>query len=278
MNRVHFLLIVLLINSKLLLGQGVYFKASSNYNISASNQQMPEYFSYHLSVPGSAGTSTVYSINLNVAEFSIASGHNFQGTIGYALNDFLSFELKFSTFSNLKKEFEALPQLYGLNGKTEWDLHYYSLLPTVLLGQTFNKSAVNIFVYSGLGLSKLKIKASLGGFPQDKEYEFENSNTFSWGYGLEYVYVFSKHFSLFTNIGINNTNYTPERAELISSSLSMNNFSTIEKEIKYVDKITNIEVDYSGSTDSDSPEIRLKEKLKLNSVYLGIGFKYTLNK
>lgn len=276
MKRVNFLLIVLLINSSILFSQGIYFKANSNYNFSTSTQQMPEYFAYQINLPAGYGMSG-YNINLSVNDFSVASGLNFQGSAGYSFNDFLSFELKFSTFSNSKKEFKASPEYeYAANGKTEWDLHNYSLLPTFLFGHTFNKSTVNVFVYSGFGLSKLNIKASLN--EDFREYEFDNSYTFSWGYGMEYNYSISKNFSLFTNIGINNTNYKPEKAELISSSYSMEYLTTSQKEIKYVNKITNLELGYNGSSVSDSPEIRLKETLKLNSIFWGIGIKYTLKK
>jgi hypothetical protein len=278
MKRTRFLLIVLLINSTLLFSQGIYFKASSNYNFKTITQQMPEYFSYKITVPSYFGWGNTYSYNINfsVNEFSVSSGRNLQGAVGYSFNDFLSFEIKFSTFGNSKKEFEASPKPYGPNGKTEWNLHSYSLLPTILFGQTFNKSTINIFVYSGFGFSKLNIKASLD--ENFREYKLDENNTFSWGYGLDYAYTISKHFSLFTNIGINNTNIEPKKAKLISSSSSMEYMTVSQKEIQYVNEITNLELGYYGSSDPNSPEIRFKETLKLNSVYWGIGIKYTLKK
>ncbi|PTB96475.1 hypothetical protein C9994_07120 [Marivirga lumbricoides] len=276
MKKIAFLLTLFISYACFSFGQGVYLKASSNYNFSASTQQMPEYFTYRVNLPGGSAING-YNINLSVNEFSLSSGLNFQGAVGYSFNDFLSFEIKFSTFGNSKKEFEASPELtYAANGKTEWKLQNYSLLPTLIFDQTFNKSTVSILVYSGIGFSTLKIKAS---FNEDfREYEFDRSNTFSWGYGLEYNYSFSKQFSLFTNIGINNTNYTPEKAGLISSSNSLEYLTTSRKEIQYVDEITNLELWYNGSSDPDNPEIRLKETIKLNSVFWGVGIKYELKK
>jgi hypothetical protein len=276
MKKLTVLLFINVLNMYLAFGQGIYLKTSSNYNFSASTQQMPEYFTYQVNLPAGYGMSG-YNINLSVNEFSLSSGLNFQGAVGYSFNDFLSFELKFLTFKNSKKEFEASPELeYAANGETEWELHNYSLLPTLILGQTFNKSNVSILVYSGFGFSKLNIKASLN--EDFREYEFDRNNTFSWGYGLEYNYSISNKFSLFTNIGINNTNYKPEKAELVSSSYSMEYLTTSQKEIQYVDEITNLELGYNGSSDPDNPEIRLKETLKLNSIFWGIGIKYTLKK
>jgi hypothetical protein len=237
---------------------------------------MPEYFTYKIKMPASSDYGERY-LNLNVNEFSVSSGLNFQCAAGYSFNDFLSFELKFSIFGNSKKEFEASPKLdYASNGKTEWDFNNYSLLPTFLFGQTFNKSTVSIFVYSGVGFSKLNIKASLN--KEFREYEFKRNYSFSWGYGLEYDYSISKKFNLFINIGINNTNYKPERAELTSSSYSLKFMTTNEKEIKYVNEITNLELGSKGSSDPNSPEIRLKENLRLNSFFGGVGIKYVLKK
>lgn len=248
--------------------QGVYFKTSANYNISTINRPMPEYFSYQVSSPYG------FSFNvLNINEFSIASGLNLQGTVGYSLNDFLSFELRISTFRNSKKIFENPPESQFTNGKAECDYGSLSLLPTVLFGQTFNKSTISIFAYSGLGYSNLNIKASLN---EDyfNEYEFAKSKTFSWGYGLEYAFAVSKKFSVFTNIGVNNSIYKPKKAELISSSSSLEYLTTSQKEIKYVDEITNLQLEYNAN----SPEVRLNQTLKLNSIYFGLGIKYTLNK
>ena len=278
MRKLFILPLFLTIITSNIFCQGIYFKASSNYSFSTCNQQMPEYFSYQIELPTYMGTTeSYYNVNTSSNEFSISSGLNFQGTAGYSINDFLSFELKFSAFNNSKTEFDASPELkYAANGNTDWVFHNYSLLPTVLFGQTFNKSTVNIFFYSGLGISKLNIKASLN--ENFREYEFDKNYTFSWGYGLEYDYSISKNFSFFTNIGINNTNYKPEKSELISSSFSMDYLTTSQKEIQYVDKITNLELGYNGSSVSASPEIRLKEVLKLNSVFLGIGIKYMIKK
>jgi len=271
MKRTCYLLILILIKFTHLFSQGVYFKASSNYNISISKQQMPEYFTFQIYVP--YGASISGDVNLSVEEFSIASGLNLQGAAGYSFKDFISFELKFSTFSNSEKKFKASKEhVFAFSGETEWNLCGYSLLPTVLFGQTFNKSTVNIFVYSGFGLSKLNIKALLN--EDFREYKFDRSYTFSWGYGLEYSYSISKNFSLFTNIGINNTSYTPRKAKLTSSSYSMEYLTTSQKEIEYLDEINNLELGYN----SNSPEIRLRETLKLNSFYWGIGIKYTLIK
>lgn len=275
MKRINYFLIILIVKSAVLHSQGVYFKTSVDYNIAASSQQMPQYFSYKINYGMGPGS---YNINLNVNDFSVAAGVDFQGAVGYSVNDFLSFELKFSTFSNSEQEFDAYPASeYVLNGKTVWDLHHYDLLPTILFGKTFNRSKINVFLYSGLGISQLNIQASVN--DNFCEYKFGTSDVFSWGYGLEYSYSISNGFSLFTSIGINNTNYKPEKARLISSSSSMEYLTTSQKEIKYVDEITNLNLSYYGGTgDPQKPETRLSETLRLNSIYFGFGLKYAFKK
>lgn len=276
MKHAKYLIIVLFIKSTPLFGQGFYLKASSNYNISSSKQRMPDYFTYRV---GYWGGSQILDFIVN--DFSIASGSDLQGTAGYSFNDFLSLELKLSAFRNSKKEFKVSPDEIL---RTNWDLRNFSLLPTILLGKTFNKSTINIFICTGLGYSKLNLRASLHGEGLSnlnfREYEFDRSYTFSWGYGLEYTFSISNKLSIFSNIGINNTYYIPEKAHLISTGIPMQYLTTSEKEIQFVNNITNLDVlsYYYYSSDPNKPDIKLKETLKLNSIYLGFGIKYTLKK
>jgi hypothetical protein len=279
-NKFYVILVALILQSTFLHSQKIYFKVGGNYHISSTTQKMPEYFDYTVNIRPSGGISTL-PVNLQVDEFSVASGISFQGGIGYSLNDFLSTELRFSTFSNTKKEFKASPELQTMpNGITNWELRQYNLFPTILFGKSFGRSAINIFVYAGFGLSKLTIKVSqtITNFDDFRKYEFSNSSSFSWGYGIEYSYSLGKKMSLFTNIGINSTYYKPVKAQLESSSAPIAYFTTSQKEIKYVDEIENLELDYNGKNKSDIPETRLKETLKLSSIYLGVGIKYTLKK
>jgi len=250
--------------------QRVYFKVSPGYNIAVSTQKIPDYLSHQVEMGTSSGFQK-YNINLNVNKFSVASGLNLQVAAGYPLNDFISFEIRFSAFTNSRKKFDASPPL-GTYGKTEWDLKSYSLLPTVLFGQTFNKATVNIFAWSGVGATNLNIITS---YREDyREFEFDRQATFSWGYGLEFSYVITGKYSLFTNIGINNSYYSPEKAHMISSYYPPAYLNTYQKEIEYVDEIRSLQLG-SGGVPVSGPEIRLKETLRSHSLSLGIGIKYT---
>jgi hypothetical protein len=277
-NKFNLILVALILQTTFLYSQKIYFKVASNYHFSTNTQKMPEYFDYTVS-----SRIGILPVNIDVEEFSVASGISFQGCIGYSFSDLLSVELKYSTFSNTKKEFNASPEQQLMpNGITNWKLRQYNLLPTILFGKSFNKSSVNIFIYSGFGLSKLNInvKALQSNVIDDnyRKYEFSSSNSFSWGYGVEYSYSFWEKMSLYANIGINSSYYKPVKAQLESASIPVEYFTTSQKEIKYVDEIENVELNNNGSNKPDIPEIRLNETLKLSSIYLGIGIKYTLKK
>ncbi len=269
MKLTHCLLFVFLLNASCLLGQGLYVKAGSNFHISTERYQMPRYFDFGIQTPSSTGIGA-NNVNVNNNEFSVASGFNFQGAVGYAINDFLSVEMKISTFSNFKREIEASPRSeYGLNGETEWNLRSYSLLPTIYLGHSFGKSSMNIFVFTGAGFNQLNIVAYMPKRPEEhSEYEFDQSWAFSWGYGLEYSYSVNDRWSLFTNIGFNYSHHFFNHAKLISSSMNLDYLTAYQKEIEYVNEILNVDFDYRKK-----PERRLKETLKLNSVFLGVGVK-----
>ena len=285
MKLFHCLLFVFLLNASCLLGQGLYVKAGSNFHISTGTQEMPQYFDFTFPLPViTPDRYVINKSNLRSNKFSVDAGYSFQGEVDYVINNFLSLGLKFSTFKNTEKDFEASPKSqYPLDGKTEWDLRSYSLLPTVYLGQDFGKSRVNIFMFSGLGVNQLDIKALYNhgfeaerNYPAYKSYEFDKSWVFSWGYGVEYAYAITERLSLLANVGVNNSRYNFNGAKLNESSFyGLERMSTYEKEIEYVKEISNIDLVHNAE---DSPERRLKEPLKLNSVYVGLGLKYALKK
>lgn len=270
MTRTLYIFVALLLVSSSVWGKEIYVKASSNFHVSTNNQTMPQYFIFENVMPHVYGGS----IGFTSTNFNLASGFSYQGTVGYAINDIISFELGVSSFKNINKEYSVEPSVFN-NTKSLWNFHQLSFLPTVLFGKDFGKSRVNIFANAGIGISSLTIKASIDEYLY-KEYEFEKSTVFSWGYGIEYAYCISEHFSIFSQLGINNSYTTPKSAKLVASSEDMDYLSTYKKEIVYVDEIKNLDVGSSGNSAYDQPEQRLSETLQLNSIYLGVGIKYLI--
>jgi hypothetical protein len=254
--------------------QGIYFKVAPGYNFAVSTQQMPDYLSHQVILPSGSGFSR-YNINLNVYEFSIASGLNLQAAAGYPVNDFISFELRISAFTNSRKKFEASPPL-GIIGTTEWDMKRLSLSPTILFGQSFGKATFRVFAWSGIGTADLNIITSIN--DDYHEFEFNKRATFSWGYGLEFSYDFSEHFSIFTNAGIDNSYYRPSRAYMVSSYYPPETLDTYQTVVVYVDEITDLEMWWGSMPVTTEPDFRLKETLISNSLSTFVGIKYTMGK
>lgn len=267
---------LVLLQNGLASGQSLYMKAGGQYNVPVSKDPLPEYFSFNIS-----GYLINVNVNFDNPDFSVAEGANAMWTFGYSFNDFLSLELGASYFSNTKKEFIASPaNKNGANGKTNWDYKNYNLLPAIVFSRAFNKSALDFKLYTGIGLSDLDVKATYDNLYY-KNYTFNKSISYSYGYGMEYLYNLSPTIQLYANAGINNTFYSPKHAKMVASSGNFKSTSVFYNEIDYVKDISNISGYYYNShfiTDTDKPEIRTRETLKANSFYFGIGIKYTLIK
>jgi hypothetical protein len=274
MKKLFMLVLLLSIADASVYCQGMYFKLSPGYNFAVNTQQMPDYLSHQVIIATGSGFSS-YDINLNVYEFSIASGLNIQAAAGYALNDFLSFELEISAFTNSRKKFEASRPI-SLYGTTEWDMKRISLSPTILLGQSFGKATIQVFARSGIGMADLNIITSIN--DDYHEFEFNKRATFSWGYGLEFSFNISEFFSVFTNVGIENSYYCPGKAHMVSSFYPLETLFTYQKEVVYVDEITDLEMWSLTMPIATEPDIRLKETLISNSLSTFIGIKYTMGK
>ena len=273
MNRLLLIILLLLIRGGLTLSQGLYFKLFPGYNFSVSAQQMPDYLTHQVMIPTGTGFGR-QNVNLNDPEFSVASGVNLSAAAGYEVNDFLSVELRLSGFANTRKQFEAAGRDL-MNGETEWDFRSLSVMPAIVFGKTVNKTSLNIYAFSGIGAADLRVTTIIEG--DRRRFEFDRAPLFSWGFGLEFCYALSRKLSLFAEAGITSSYYyKPDRAHLVSSTLiPAEDFMTYQKEFVYRDEITNISTDPYGMPDPNSPDTRLRETLRSNSLAAGIGIKIT---
>lgn len=272
MNRFFFILLVQLITGGLAFSQGLYFKLFPGYSFSVSRQQMPDYLTHEVMLPTGTGFSR-QNVNLNDPEFSVASGINLRAAAGYSINDLLSVELRFSGFANSRKHSEAASTGF-INGESEWDFRSLSVMPAVVFGRTVNKSSLNIYAFSGIGAADLGVTTIIS--EDHRTFEFDRAPLFSWGFGLEFCYALSGKLSLFADAGISSSYYRPDRAHLVSSTVfPVENLLTYNKKFVYLDEIINISMDPFGRPDPNSPDIRLKETLRSNSLAAGIGIKLT---
>ncbi len=147
-------------------------------------------------------------------------------------------------------------------------------MPAIVFGRTVNKTSMNIYAFSGIGAADLGVTTI---FNVDRRtIAFDRAPLFSWGFGLEFCYALSGKLSLFADAGISSSYYSPDRAHLVSSTtFPVENLLTYNKEFVYLDEITNIGLDPFGRPEPDSPNVRLKETLRSNSLAAGIGIKLT---
>ena len=273
MNRLLIIFLLQLITGGLAFSQGVYFKLFPGYSFSVSREQMPDYLTHWVRV--STGTGFTYrNANLIDPEFSVASGVNLGAAAGYEVNDLLAVELRFSGFANTRKHFEAANTGF-INGESEWDFRSLSVMPAIVFGKTVNRTSLNIYAFSGIGTADLEVTTI---FNDDRRtIEFDRAPLFSWGFGLEFCYAVSGKLSLFADAGITSSYYRPERAHLVSSTtFPAENLLTYQKEFVYLDEIINIGMDPFGRPDPNSPDTRLRETLRSNSLAAGLGIKLTL--
>ena len=273
MNRLLIIFLLQLITGGLAFSQGVYFKLFPGYSFSVSREQMPDYLTHWVRV--STGTGFTYrNANLIDPEFSVASGVNLGAAAGYEVNDLLAVELRFSGFANTRKHFEAANTGF-INGESEWDFRSLSVMPAIVFGKTVNRTSLNIYAFSGIGTADLEVTTI---FNDDRRtFEFDRAPLFSWGFGLEFCYAVSGKLSLFADAGITSSYYRPERAHLVSSTtFPAENLLTYQKEFVYLDEIINIGMDPFGMPDPNSPDTRLRETLRSNSLAAGLGIKLTL--
>ena len=273
MNRLLIIFLLQLITGGLAFSQGVYFKLFPGYSFSISEQKMPDYLTHWVRVPTGTGF-TYQNANLIDPEFSVASGVNLGAAAGYEVNDLLAVELRFSGFANTRKHFEAANTGF-INGESEWDFRSLSVMPAIVFGKTVNKTSLNIYAFSGIGTADLEVTTI---FNDDRRtFEFDRAPLFSWGFGLEFCYAVSGKLSLFADAGITSSYYRPERAHLVSSTtFPAENLLTYQKEFVYLDEIINIGMDPFGRPDPNSPDTRLRETLRSNSLAAGLGIKLTL--
>ena len=272
MKRLFVIFLVLVVTGGTLFCQGLYFKVFAGYNQAVSRHHMPAYLTHQVVIPTGTGFAR-QSINLDVPQFSVASGVSPGVAAGYPINDFISVELRFSGFVNARKQFEASPERVT-SGATEWDFRSLSVMPAIVFVKTVNKTSMNIYAFSGIGTADLDVTTI---FHDDhRRFEFDRAPMFSWGFGLEFCYAVSGKISLFADAGISNTYYKPDRAHLVSStSYPTSALLTYQMEVIYLDEITNIGLDPFGRPLPDSPDTRLRETLISNSLAAGIGIKLT---
>jgi len=260
-------------------GQYFYLKPQAKYHFPLTSQKAPEFFDAAIIVSTNTGNYYTYIITHNT-DFSLARGLSYGGTAGYMFSEFFAIEAGLHYFQEKQElKSEDIPPHYPL-GSTSWQFRTFNFTPSFVISRSAGKFTISAKAGLLAGLSSLG-KSIFFDFKR-KTYKFNRS--FSTGYviGMEFGFRLNKRISFTAEAGIENQFYRPRKALIRYDDFTYYNLDELPaflKEIIYVRKIDNETVYYDSQsdtyfTDYYKPLMRLKETIKLNSFYTGIGVKY----
>lgn len=260
------LTIILSLVSFKMFGQGSYFKLDVGYG---------------LSMAGDYGLKKqIYTDDLEDFEYnkmSYGAGLNFGGTFGYMFNQNMGLEMGVSYLIGAKQSSEYI---YSRFGQTTYNFEAIGkmlrLMPSIII--TPDYKVLNPYVRFGMviGMGSLLY----GTIENDEGDEYVNKYNYSGGLSLGHVsslgatYKTSEKAGIFFELNAVNMSFSPTKGELIESSENgrsdLHEYTTREKEIKYVTSYNSLDDKKSASEPSQSPRF----SLPFGSINLNIGFKY----
>lgn len=268
------MLIGLLFLAELIQGQELYFKPYVKYNYSLSSQVAPEFF--YVNIP--FGYLRGYrSVGGTIEQFTLSSGYKYGGTVGYKFNDIIGVEIGLDYF-NSKKTIES-EEAFSFAGTTDWNLKSINSSPSFTFSKNYNKSVLTGKFGVLIGISWLDNAIYAKTIDCGRSYALSKNLCLGYVMGIEYTYLMMPHFAVSIECGIENYSYVPHSARLIENTVPG---ATFMKDIVYKDEIRDANC-YSdpdqGSFfyDQKNREVRIQEKIKMNSVYCSIGVKYIIS-
>lgn len=275
-------LIILFLCSILVYGEEIYFKPYIRYHLPLITQNAPVYFNLPTYVPNAL--ILINPIPSDIDNFSLAQGFKYGGTLGYTFNDILGVELSSDYFST-DKTFTSNTSY--MNGILNWKLNSLNFIPTFTFSRKYFNSSVTgkIGLITGItGLEKSIRTVST----TPLSYRFDKNISIGYTISIEYNYKLTDKLALAAECGIENTYYTPTKAELtgyFNQVYPIDSYSTYIRTINYENNIRNQPTYFYGYgsseinlPDQNSPQTRIKETLIMNSLFLGISLKYYISK
>jgi hypothetical protein len=279
MPRLLFIWVAALWLSGALQGQNFYIKPQVRYHSPLTHQVSPEYFNAAIIVPTSTGNYYTYIITRN-NKFSLARGLSYGVSAGYRISDKVSVESGFYYFQN--KEKFASDDVYPHYpiGSTSWQFRSFNFTPSLVFAHTSGNFTLSAKAGFLAGLTSLGRSI----FFDFKRKTFKFNTSFSTGYtfGIELGWHLANNFVVSAETGIENQFYTPRKARIQYDDFTyyrLDQLPVYLREIIYVREIDNETVIYDSQSDTyftnqNKPLMRLKEPLKMNSFYTGIGIKF----
>lgn len=283
-------LIILLLCSISVYGKEIYLRPYIRYHLALTSDNSPVYFNIPMYNPKLVVPNLVMpdQIILNnpipsdIENFSLAQGFKYGCTLGYTFNDVLGVELSSDYFST-NKTFHTNTTL--MNGILNWKLNTWNIIPTFTFSRKHLKSSFLGKVGFIAGITDLE-KSIRTKTSTPLIYRFDKNLNIGYTFSIEYNYKLSDRLSISSELGFENIFYTPTKAQMtkyFNSNYPVDYYPEYIRTIKYVDNISNQDTYpyyYSGQIiylpNQNSPQLRLKETLKMYSLFLGISIKYSI--
>ncbi|HEX2394769.1 MAG TPA: hypothetical protein VHI78_05445 [Bacteroidales bacterium] len=257
----------------------IYLKPQVRYHLPLTYQEAPEFFNAAIVVATGNGYYYTYIITEN-EDFSLAKGPAYGGTIGFMLNDHIGIETGIHYFQQKKeiKSEDVFPH-YPI-GSTSWQFRTINATPSLVISHTTGKLTITAKTGFLGGLTSLGRSVFFEG--KRKTYKFNKSLSTGYTFGMDFGIRITNAVSINAEAGIENLFYKPRKGLLQYDDFTYYKFDELPvylKEIIYVKEIDNQNVYYDNEsdtyfTDYNKPLMRLKETLKLNSFYTGIGIRF----
>lgn len=265
----------------------MYVKAYARYHQSISSQRAPQYF-----YPGylANGYGIGQNVSSDIKTFSLASGFKYGGGIGYQFNNVLGIETGIDYFST-KSNFKADANFFVIAATTKWAYQSIEASPSLTAKKIMNKSSLIIKAGPVIGVAWLLNTVKAGSY-LSRTYQLEKHITLGYTMGMEYDRKINDAFSFVIECGLEHSSYTPSKANLKAikypGSMSVQDQNEYRKKIVYAKEVRNLDVTYNynnnnifqGSfvSDENKPETRIKQSIKFNTAFFGIGVKYNFGR
>jgi hypothetical protein len=260
----------------------LYFKPYVRYHLPLITQNAPIYFN-RLYFPQDEMRS--FTIPSDIAHFSLSQGFKYGATFGYTFNDVLGVELSGDYFST-NKTFSSSTS--SMNSSLDWKLNSWNIIPSFTFSKKYGKSSVIAKIGVVVGTTGLEKSVRTNETPL-LSYRFDRNISLGYAISFEYNFMLSDKLALAAECGIENSSYTPTKAELTdyyTKDLPLDVYPLSLRTIKYENTVRGQGMDFYNSylptiysTDQQNePQTRIKETLKMNSLYFGISIKYYIFK
>jgi hypothetical protein len=257
-----------------LTAQSFYVKPYIRCHQSISTQTEPDFYFVLFDLPVSPGLHITSGTNSVSEDFTIASGLKPGFAVGYTFKNNLGVELGVNYF-NKQKVFTGIDKPILTS---DWTYQATTFSPAFTF--TIDNKKSSFTGKAGLVLALTNAKQSTS----DKNFKyadctFNTNMNLGFTAGIEYDYQLSKSFALATELGLEAYNYTPKKSKVQYENVYDYSFDESGRpisskkilEIKYANKITNEKTD-----DFRFSSARFKKTIFFNSLYFGIGIKYTI--